>query len=442
MRSKKIKFAGAVCAGIVSFYSYALFADTIIWTGADETNPNDWHTAANWSPATIPSENDDAMITNAPNVVISDNATFAVNNLTLSNSTVVLSKSGISSVYTIAGNLVLKDGSVIKNKVCTSTKYAVNLLVNGLSGISIDSTSKITSTACGNPIKMGDAFSASGYVGSAYGGRGGNVYQSKYGKYTTKKCYGSIREPFSLGSGPQWDSAGNSGGIVKLIVPNGNIEINGEVSSCGEQKMGTGSASGGSVWISAKAVIGTGVIDARGGQYKSYNTAGGAGRIAVYQTAAEQTNDSLTYNCSSIRTSSGSGSIYIENAKDCGVGEFIVDAMGTETRAEYGGVDLTPYLGCRIDSTVTGIDAPFKKITVKNRARFIVAPNVAVYTHKIDTATAASIRANIYKGNGPSDSARELVTEQYNTETCSASGGDSFGDVYILQNYGFSIIIR
>lgn len=433
---------------------FSVFAEEISWTGADATNPYLWSSPANWSTGAVPTENDDVFVFDAN--LVTNNTLTAVHNLVIKNSKIVLAKKGITSRWSINGKLELKEGSVITcalstYKVTNPTIYPINITVNGADGIYIDSTSQITTSALGFE-KNGNGSPSNGYVGAAYGGMGGHLLN--YGVatlWTNSDCYGDIRQPGDLGSAGIWSNA-ESGGLITLFAPNGNITLDGVLSSDGRVKGYTGPGSGGSVLVSAKNLLGSGTVSALGGDYVSGPEAGGSGRIAIYQTEGAKWNEAIKLRCypfhtNANRISSGPGTIYIENAGDNGEGELIVDSnnfISRDTFTDMKGVlkDLVPYLACRIANNVTGIDVPFKKLTIKNKARFTVVPGKTIYIRKLDATTAAAIRANIYIGNGPEDPRKTEVTSLYDTDVCSALGGTSYGDIYILKKYGLSVQVR
>jgi len=113
------------------------------------------------------------------------------------------------------------------------------------------------------------------------------------------KCYGSIFEPDEIGSGGS-DNYSSLGAGAGKIKSGGTLTINGVIDATpsfytkkGEQS-GFYQAPGGSIWLTAKSMAGTGRISANGGPSKS-QVHGTGGRIALYLTDAASTFDGLAW---------------------------------------------------------------------------------------------------------------------------------------------------
>jgi len=90
-----------------------------------------------------------------------------------------------------------------------------------------------------------------------------------------KKPYGSYEAPTSIGSG-SGETSGGSG--LKLEAQQGEVYLGGIIDIDGEEGLSvrTGGGSGGSLWVSAYSIDGTGPITAQGGS-ATYEYAGGGG---------------------------------------------------------------------------------------------------------------------------------------------------------------------
>ncbi|WP_413292808.1 hypothetical protein ACLSU7_15450 [Bdellovibrio sp. HCB185ZH] len=129
--------------------------------------------------------------------------------------------------------------------------------------------------------------------GAGYGGRG--AYAGIVGGGT----YGNMLEPTDQGSGGGVGGGvgGIGGGAIKFVLT-GTLTVNGTLTSSGTEGWYDydydfpGGGSGGSIWIIADSIAGTGAIGAMGGWGAldgSSNPVGGAGsggRIAVYYTTS------------------------------------------------------------------------------------------------------------------------------------------------------------
>jgi hypothetical protein len=169
----------------------------------------------------------------------------------------------------------------------TNSEISANVFVQGNSLI-LDSSSKILSTGFGHLAEQGSGAGIIGYGGS-YGGLGGRNYESS----GLGQPYGNEHLPDDLGSGGgnsiPTRKGGSGGGKINVLIY-GQLTIDGQIISDGESGMtmggwgypATGAGSGGTVYISANNIIGTGTISANGGSASSDGGGGGGGRIAVY----------------------------------------------------------------------------------------------------------------------------------------------------------------
>ena len=139
---------------------------------------------------------------------------------------------------------------------------------------------------------------------------------------SSQRAYGDPLHPTSHGSG---GGKVAGGGAVKLTV-GGVFTLSGKIKAYASNNNGGGNGAGGSVWITAAEVAGSGSIDAKGGTYDGstvYEGAGGSGgRIAVRQTVGNLAISSwgvarfVTGGASKGGTTSGGGTTYWEKASD------------------------------------------------------------------------------------------------------------------------------
>lgn len=153
--------------------------------------------------------------------------------------------------------------------------------------VTVDAGSGISADGLGFLRSEGPG--AGGYrSGGSHGGYGG---MGSGGAINAP--YGFLSAPTSLGSGGGHKiTAGEGGGALKLNVTdtltvNGTISANGADCSFGDH---SGGGAGGSVWLIANTLAGTGSIAADGGD--GYNTAGGGGaggRISLQWNSGNRT---------------------------------------------------------------------------------------------------------------------------------------------------------
>ncbi len=139
--------------------------------------------------------------------------------------------------------------------------------------------------------------------GAGHGGAGGDP-----GGGIT---YGSMTEPETLGSAGFSEYHGNGGGAIRIIA-GGTVTVteSGRISAdAGNFESGAENGAGGSIWIQADAVLGSGTIAARGGRGAwGGDGGGGGGRIAVYATEVDP---ALTFDVDTTFPSQGGpGTIY------------------------------------------------------------------------------------------------------------------------------------
>lgn len=153
--------------------------------------------------------------------------------------------------------------------------------------------------------------------GGGYGGAGARPIPNPLvpaSLINSGPAYGSFREPRDFGS-PGGSSLGGTilggagGGCLRLIV-GGELNLQGEVRCNGAVSQSGASGSGGSVWISATTLSGTGHIIANGGLG---NVSGGAGRIAIQTISLLFDRGSFEAMASSL---GDTGTIYIEEGNN------------------------------------------------------------------------------------------------------------------------------
>lgn len=152
--------------------------------------------------------------------------------------------------------------------------------------VSVGGNMTISQGAMVNATGRGYGYPASGFnTSQAYGGYA-------YGGGTAP--YGSIKEPFDPGMGCRSQNdqykqiSGIGGGAVKLTVA-GNLTVDGSIEALGtiDQNVPRSGGTGGSIWIVANKISGSGTIDASACP-KSFYTSdqgvsiGSGGRIALY----------------------------------------------------------------------------------------------------------------------------------------------------------------
>ncbi|MFZ4575308.1 MAG: hypothetical protein ACOYN0_12975 [Phycisphaerales bacterium] len=191
--------------------------------------------------------------------------------------------------------------------------------------------------------------SNNGGIGGAGAGHGGTGATSA--PFAGGVAYGSIDAPVTVGSGGgafQFSPGGAGGGAFRIEVPSGTFAINGSVRVDGlPPGSSAGCGSGGSIWISAANIAGSGIVSASGG---SAGWGGGSGgRIAVYYASSSFNGALRAFGGSSPASAQGgaAGTIYIKPASQLNP-DLVVDAGATSSPR----VAITPVAGDRVYRTV------------------------------------------------------------------------------------------
>ena len=155
-------------------------------------------------------------------------------------------------------------------------------------------------------------------------------------------CYGSVFYPSAPGTGSRVSASLCGGGTVRLVV-GGNLLVNGKILSGSSIDADRG-ASGGSIWITAGSLSGSGRISAEGSYRLQYDWPGCGGRVAVYLTGAGSF-DSFTGDINAYggrfydgvsftyKPTSSCGTVYLQHALQADkCGTIILDNAGGTSR--------------------------------------------------------------------------------------------------------------
>lgn len=158
--------------------------------------------------------------------------------------------------------------------------------------LTVASGARISADGRGYAQGAGPGAGGDSGVGGGHGGMGGGANGSNGGA-----TYGSAGEPAQPGSGGRgssrwgtWAYGGNGGGVVRIkiadeLVLDGVITADGATAvfvSAGDCCASGSGGAGGSVWIEAGVLRGSGSVHANGGQGVAGGADGGGGRLAIY----------------------------------------------------------------------------------------------------------------------------------------------------------------
>ena len=264
-----------------------------LWTGATSGSAS---IPGNWSKGHVPTAQEPVYVV----------AEFAKNDLQwdISNATVaswrqignavVYINGATNDMLTITGNAELGGGYWTHGGPSDDPSTILNVMIGGdltiAAGAAIQAGTGVPNDAAQRARGFTRAHGP-GYLREAGGSHAGEGAHIPAADFTQVSTYGSILEPMSYGSGGWGDNENYAGGgVIKLAVA-GTLTVNGTICSRGfgyaqaaEANIG-GAGSGGTVNITAAALVGSGRIDANGGNNGLYGP-GSGGRVKVALTGS------------------------------------------------------------------------------------------------------------------------------------------------------------
>ncbi|HEX8408778.1 MAG TPA: discoidin domain-containing protein [Thermoanaerobaculia bacterium] len=243
----------------------------------------------------------------------------------------------------------------------------------------------------------------------------GGSHMGKGGEWNVPgSTYGSVYRPQENGNG------GNNvrgGGVVKINA--GTLLLDGNIYANGASR-GGGTGAGGSVWISAGRITGTGVVEALGGRNTdccSYG-GGGGGAISVEYSDPNTVLPTLrAYAQPSVRNA-GAGTIYVKGA-DATYGDLRVDNNGLS-----GNVTVLPSLG-----SGTAIADTIGATLVTSRAT-----NVQPYFagHWVEITSVSGTVKGLWRIGSVTPNSKTVTLEPNGSETISLEPGDQWQALYLF----------
>lgn len=303
-------------------------ADGNVWYGSVSSSAS---VADNWSKGTVPTSSDAVHVVEAvkKREIDWDIADATVASWTQIGNVTVTFQTASNSTLTVTGNVDLQGGTWTHQGSSATPDKAINVLVGGdmtiAAGVSVNAGAGGDDTATASRgYSRGNGPGYLREAGGSFAGEGGHIPSAIFSSVNT---YGSILDPFSYGSGG-WGNGNQyaGGGIVKLAVA-GTLTVNGTICSRGfgyaldaEEVIG-GAGSGGAVNITAGSLVGSGRIDADGGNNGLYGP-GSGGRVKVALTGANSKFSSFS---GEIRAFGGS----IQNQAQANLNDLTPGAAGT-----------------------------------------------------------------------------------------------------------------
>lgn len=326
------------------------------WRGTDAENPTLASVDANWvdadgNAATAPTAEDDVVLDAAsadrPMTWDLDNGVRSWTQSEYAGTVTFLTGTSVSysgktytcrgvgqpdgtTAFAVSGDVVLSSGvwTHQTTPAMTSTSKELPLWKKGFGVyrliVSVGGNCTIGAGAKIDVDSKGFEKDGPGYRNSSasHGGFGGYNY---YPTDDPAAVYGSVRRPVSLGTG----RASRGGGAVRLTVA-GDLVLNGAVSAIG-LRTGNYPGSGGSVWITARSLSGTGSVCVDGGAGTTSAGCGGGGRAAVYLTgeASDFGGFASRITAKNVNVYGTCGTVYLETAADAGDGTLVLRSGST-----------------------------------------------------------------------------------------------------------------
>ena len=184
---------------------------------------------------------------------------------------------GKGSTLTMSGDETLTAGTININNGGILTIAKEHTLSLTVSNLNISADSFISANAKGYGAGVGQGVPATYYAGASYGGVG--LWNS------STSTYGSAEEPVDFGSGGNGHLA-QGGGAIRIIVTD-TLSNNGTIYANGSR-----TSSGGSIYITANNISGSGTYRANGGALYCSSVCygvGGGGRVALYYVTSSFT---------------------------------------------------------------------------------------------------------------------------------------------------------
>ncbi len=315
-------------AATLTLFNLAAPAGKKTWVAAAKGNASD---GANWIPAGAPAATDeilfDGNFSNA-RCIWDAAATHTVKSWTQTDAftgTIELQttyESGAFAALAVTEDCTVSGGTMTQTANSNAQTYRLSLTVGG--DLSIASGVQITATGKGY---------ASGYPnGVTAGTHGGSVT-------AWSQVYGDFRNPTDIGAGG--GSSGLTGGGAIRIVVTGTATVDGQLLArpSASDKENHIFGAGGSIWLSAMSIEGSGLINASGyGSQAGGRSGGGGGRVALYVTGEDSmsfplANVTATGTVGAWNKSGGAGTVFVKTRVQTN-GTLVVDDV-TVTSTEY-----------------------------------------------------------------------------------------------------------
>lgn len=331
-----------------------------------------------------------------------------------------------ANLVNVGNQVTIKGNSTVRHWTTTaSTVYKLEITAPNFSlaaGSVIDTTGRgYTKTySWGNTTSLG----TTNNTGGTHAGLGGKGNAGK----NPGPTYGNMYNPTHPGGGSGNGSSG--GGVVRIVATN-NVAIDGTIQAAGASS-NPGGGAGGSIYIKAGFLTGTGLLDVRGGNGNSaccdYAGAGGGGRIAIEYTtlsggfALSQILSRFDARGGTGYNNGGAGTIYLKGASQ-NWGDLIVDnknattPVGSTPLVDLGSGTLTQVTDTSVSDSGAGWLSNYF-------VGYYVNPNIA-QGNPLSLADDVVFRTNIND---------QFMLDVDGDPTLVAASGDVYRSIYVFDN--------
>lgn len=302
-------------------------------------------------------------------------------------------------VFRVSGDVLIEDGcwKHLANPTPPARDVALYLLRAEIGGnLTIGARGKVDASGLGYPTRTGRNF-GEGRGPDAYGGSnfgassGGDGVNQNFSSVNCPMGYGSVFEPLDCGASSSYVAGG---GVIR-IVAGGTLTVDGAICADGEAHVKSWcSAAGGSVWITAGRLAGSGVIRANGGGVWGYYLGGAGGRIALYLTEQGATFDSfeglvaayasvdVDNNGTMHPVSVNCGTIYVQTAEEAARCGTIIVRNDPLSKVEHGTTTLP------VEDGTTAVELKRVKLVVGAATHLCLARDLTVQDLTIESDSA------------------------------------------------------
>jgi len=311
---------------------------------------------------------------------------------------VTVSSGRVSAVQITATNLTINSGATLTQ----GATDALRLNVSGTGTLTVQGTIDVTGSGYGRNTT---------YTGAKPNAGAGSHLGIGYGS-ATNASYGSVVQPQESGAGGadccNFYPGGVGGGVVLISAPTGTVVNNGVIKAAGAAG-NVYSGAGGSIWINANSVSGSGTVDASGG-----TATGGGGAIALqYSSGTPWTMTAY----GGATSGGGAGTVYVKGPN------ATYGTLTVENRGVSGQPTVLPSLGS--GTAQAGTSGPALVTDASSNILTFFAG------HWVEITDSNGVLKGTWRIHSPQPAGTKTITlDSNNGETINLVAGDKWQGVY------------